>query len=136
VPQPLALDIAALYIPKVAATLAAQKAAKNAPPMADSDPETTRFLRGVFDKMLAGDIGPEFFDAEMQKLLFPDRVKQLANQLGSQGAVKSFDLMQSENTAEGKRRVYRITLESGLKLTGNFFLDTKGKIAGAGFRPE
>jgi hypothetical protein len=69
------------------------------------------------------EIGPEMFDAEMQKLLFPDRVKQLKEQLGAHGAVKAFDLMTSENTPEGKRRVYRITFESGLKLTGSFFLD-------------
>jgi D-alanyl-D-alanine carboxypeptidase len=135
VPEPLALDIAALYIPKLAATLAAQKAAAPAP-IADADPETTKFLRGAFDKMLSGDISPDLFDAQMQKLLFPDNVKQLKQQLGEQGGIKFFELTASENTDAGKRRVYRITFQTGLRLTGSFFLDPQGKIAGAGFRPE
>jgi hypothetical protein len=135
VPEGLALDIASLYIPKLAAVLAAQKAAAPAT-IADADPETTKFLRGAFDKMLSGDISPDLFDAQMQKLLFPDNVKQLKQQLGEQGGIKSFDLITSENTAAGKRRVYRITFQTGMKLKGSFFLDPQGKIAGAGFRPE
>jgi D-alanyl-D-alanine carboxypeptidase len=49
----IANDIAALYLPKVAAALAAQaaaqKAQQNAAAITDTDLETTKFLRGVFE---------------------------------------------------------------------------------------
>lgn len=97
VPQPLALNIAALYLPKVAAALTAQRAARNASPIEDTDGETTKFLRATFEKMLAGEVNPD-----VQKVIFPNNVNQLRGQLGSQGPIKSFDLMRVENTAEGK----------------------------------
>ncbi|HVF47737.1 MAG TPA: serine hydrolase, partial [Pyrinomonadaceae bacterium] len=134
--QPMAIDIAGLYLPKVGAVLAAQRAAKNAPPIADTDPETTKFLRSAFEKMVTGEISADLFDAAMQKALFPDRVKELKGPLGGQGAIKAFELMRAENNAEAKVRVYRITFESGLRVNAHFALDPQGKISGAGFRPE
>ena len=69
-PQQIAFDIAGVYLPKVAAFQAAQLAAKNAAPIADADPETTKFLRSVFDGMVRGEGDPAFFSAEMQKVMF------------------------------------------------------------------
>lgn len=44
-----AVPAAGVYPPKVATELAKQKAIRNAPAIADEDPETTKFLRGVFE---------------------------------------------------------------------------------------
>jgi len=136
----LANDIAGVYLPKVAAALAAQyaaeTAAKNAAPIADTDPETTKFLRGVFEGMLRGEGDPALFSAEFQKFLFPDKIKQLKGPLGSQGPIKAFELLTAENAEGTKRRIYRITFEGGMKVRVNFGLDTQGKISGTGVRPE
>jgi D-alanyl-D-alanine carboxypeptidase len=134
--QELTMDIAGLYLPKLGTFLAAQRAAKTAGPIADTDPDTTRFLRSSFEQMVTGDISPDLFNEQMQKLLFPDRVKDLKGPLGGQGAIKSFELMKAADNAGTKTRSYRITFEGGLKLIGNFTIDAHGKIAGAGFRPE
>ena len=135
-PQQLAFDIAGIYLPKVAAFQAAQLAAKNAAPIADTDPETTKFLRSVFDGMLRGEGDPALFSAEMQKVMFPDRIKQLKGPLGSQGPLKAFELLTTENADGTKHRSYRATFDSGLKARVNFVIDAQGKIAGANVRPE
>lgn len=135
-PQDLAFDIASLYLPKVATAVAAQKAEKNAPPIADTDPETTKFLRGVFEGMVKGEGDPALYSAEMQKFLFPDNIKNLKGPLGSQGPIKGFELLSAETPDGGKRRVYRVIFESGMKARVHFTIDAQGKIAGANVRPE
>ena len=135
-PEELALEIAGLYLPKVAAGLAAVKAAKNVAAIPDTDPSTTKFLRGVFEGMVKGEGDPALFSPEMQKVLFPDNIKQLKGPLGSQGPIKAFELLTAENTEGNKRRIYRATFESGVKVRANFFVDAEGKIAGASVRPE
>lgn len=135
-PELMAFDIAGLYIPKVATAAAAQRAAANAKPIEDADPETTKFLRASFEKMITAEISPDLFDEKFRAMLFPDRIKELGSRLGGQGAIKSFELMRAENSEAGKRRGYRITFDGGLKLNANFTIDPQGKIAGAGFRPE
>ena len=136
----IANDIAGVYLPKVAAALAAEakarEAARSAAAIEDADPETTKFLRGVFEGMLRGEGDPAIFSADMQKMLFPERIKQLKGPLGSQGPIKAFELVSAENTANTKSRRYRITFESGLKVRGNFVIDAEGKISSAGFGRE
>jgi D-alanyl-D-alanine carboxypeptidase len=136
VPEQLAMDIAGLYLPKVAAVLAAQNAAKNVAAIADSDPEITKFLRGVFEGMVKGEGDPANFSAEMQKVMFPDRIKQLKGPLGSQGPLKAFELLSAEVVDGLKRRTYRATFESGMRVRAVFGIDAQGKIAGANVRPE
>lgn len=135
-PQKLAFEIAGLYIPKVAATLAAQEAARNVAAIADADPDTTKFIRGVFEGMVRGEGDPALFSAEMQKVMFPDNIKQLKGPLGSQGPLKVFELLTADNSNGTKHRVYRAVFESGLKARVNFTIDAEGKIAGANVRPE
>ena len=136
VPQQLAFEIAGVYLPKVAATLAAQNAAKNVAAIADTDPETTKFLRSVFEGMVRGEGDPAIFSADMQKVMFPDRIKQLKGPLGAQGPLKAFELLTAENADGTKKRIYRATFESGLKARVTFTIDAQGKIAGANVRPE
>ncbi len=135
IPQQLGFDIAGLYLPKVAAAIAAQNAAKNVPAIADADPETTKFLRSVFEGMMRGEGDPALFSADMQKVMFPDNIKQLKGPLGRE-VIKSFELLTAENADGTKRRIYRVTFESGLKARINFTLDAQGKISGANVRPE
>jgi hypothetical protein len=132
----LALDIAALYLPKVAAALAAQNAAKNAAPIEDADPATTKFLRQTFEKMITGDVDQNLFSPEMQKVLFPNAINQLKPFLSSQGPIKTFDLITAENTPTLKRRVYRVTFESNTKIALTFTVNAEGKIAGVLVKPE
>ena len=134
-PEDLAFQIAGLYLPNVATALAAKDAAKNVAPIADSDPETTKFLLGVFEGMLRGEGDAALFSAEMQKVMFPDAIKQLKGPLGGE-VLKSFDLLTAENAEGTKRRLYRGTFESGLKVRATFALDAQGKITAANVRPE
>jgi len=136
VPTELARDIAGVFSPKVAAFQTAQRAAKNVASIEDKDPDTSKFLKGMFERMISGEIKPEEFSPEMQKNIFPDQVNALKGPLGSQGGVKSFELLTAESLDGGKRRIYRATFASGLKARVNFFVDAQGKIAGAGVRPE
>jgi hypothetical protein len=136
VTQALAFDIAALYLPKVAAALAAQNAAKNAAPIEDADPATTKFLRQTFEKMITGDVDQNLFSPEMQKVLFPNAINQLKPFLSSQGPIKTFELITAETTPTLKRRVYRVTFESNTKIALTFTVNAEGKIAGALVRPE
>jgi hypothetical protein len=86
--------------------------------------------------MMRGEGDPAIFSPEMQKIMFPDRIKQLKGPLGSAGPLKSFDLLSSEMIDGLKRRVYRGTLENGMKVRVTFGIDPTGKIAGANVRPE
>jgi D-alanyl-D-alanine carboxypeptidase len=135
-PQQIAFAIAGVYLPKVAATLNAQSAARNVASIADTDPDTTKFLHGVFEGMLRGEGDPALFSSEMQKVMFPDRIKQLKGPLASQGPLKTFELLTAENADGTKHRIYRATFESGLKVRVNFTIDAQGKISGANVRPE
>ncbi len=136
----IANDIAGVYLPKVAAAIAAEKkaveAARNAQAIEDKDPDTTKFLRGVFEGMLRGEGDPAAFNSEMQTFLFPDRIKQLKGPLGSQGPIKAFELVVAENPNGGKVRHYRVTLESGMKVRARFQIDAAGKISQAGVGRE
>jgi CubicO group peptidase (beta-lactamase class C family) len=136
----LAQDVAGVYLPKVAATIAAQKAAqeaaRNAAPIADGEPELTKFHRGIFEGMVRGEGDPAQYTVEMQKIMFPDRIKQLKGPLGTQGAIRSFDLLSSEMVDGLKLRIYRATFESGIKVRVILGTDAQGKIGGANVRPE
>lgn len=134
--QELAFEIAGVYLPKVATVLAAQKAEKNAPAIADADPETTKFLRGIFEGMVRGEGDPAQYSEEMKKFLFPENIKQLKGPLGGQGPIQVFELLTAENPDGAKRRVYRATFEGGMKVRIYFTIDGQGKIAGANVRPE
>jgi CubicO group peptidase (beta-lactamase class C family) len=132
----LAYEVAGVFLPKVAAALAAQNAAKNVAAIPDTEPETTKVLRGVFEGMVRGEGDPANFSAEMQKFMFPDNIKQLKGPLGGQGPIKSFELLTAEAADGNKRRVYRATFESGIKVRVIIVQDSQGKIAGANVRPE
>jgi D-alanyl-D-alanine carboxypeptidase len=134
--EELAFEIAGLYLPKVATVLAARETERNRPAIADADPETTKFLRGVFEAMVRGEGDPAHYSADMQKHMFPDNIKQLKGPLGSQGPIKAFELLTVETSDAGKRRVYRATFESGAKVRAHFTIDAQGKISGANVRPE
>ena len=135
-PQQIAFEIAGTFLPNVGDVVAAQNAARNAAPIADSDPDSTTLVRVVFEGMLKGEGDPNLFSPEMQKEMFPDKIKQLKGPLGSQGALTAFDLLASENVGDAKRRSYRATFESGMKIRANITLDSDGKIADAKIRPE
>ena len=84
---------------------------------------------------MKGEADPAIFSAQMQKVMFPDQIKQLKGPLGNE-TLKTFELLTGETADGNKRRQYRATFESGLKARVNFTLDAQGKIAGANVRPE
>ncbi|MCA1623556.1 MAG: serine hydrolase [Acidobacteria bacterium] len=131
----IAFDIAGLYLPKVEAALGAENAARNAVPIEDTDPATTKFLRETFEKIIAGDVDQNVFSPEMQTELFPDNIKQLKLILGSQRAIKAFDLIKAETTQSVKSRHYRATFEK-MKVRLNFTINAEGKISRAIINPE
>jgi D-alanyl-D-alanine carboxypeptidase len=123
----LASGIAEFYLPALAA---------NAPkPIEDADPKTTQFLKDVFTKSLAGEASPDWFSADAQKFFFPNRIKDLQRDFGSQGPIKSFDLMEERKQEKTRSRGYRIAF-ADLKIRCTFTLNEEGKIAGVGLRPE
>jgi len=77
---------------------------------------------------LEGDNENLSHEAEFQKFLFPDRIKQLQGPFGGQ-VLKSFDLMAAETPDGGKRRQYRGTFQSGMKIRVLFTVDAQGKIS-------
>lgn len=133
--QPLALDIAALYLPKVAAALNAQRAASKAAAIEDTDSTTTKFLRETFEKMFGGEVDQNLFTPEMQKILFPTGINQLKPFISAQGTIKAFDLTTAETNPTLKRRIYRVTFESNVKINLTFTVNAEGKIAGVLIRP-
>lgn len=130
----LAYQIAGLYLPKFGAAVAEREKKENTA-IADKDEETTEFLRETFEKMIAGTVDQNLFTPDMQKLLFPGRVAELKSFLGSQGRIKSFDLVEDNSNENLKRRTYRISFDR-LKLRVNFAVNEEGKIAGVNLRPE
>jgi len=133
VTQSLAFQIAGLYLPKFAAA----RAAANGPTavIEDKDPETTKFLRGVFEKMITGDVDQNLFAPDLQKNLFPNGIAQLKGLASTQGPIKSFELVRSNDAGGNKARSYRVAFEKGLRLVLSFTVDAQGKIAGAQLRP-
>lgn len=130
----LAYEIAGLYLPKFGAAVAGREK-KASQTLADKDEATTKFLRETFEKMIAGTVDQNLFTPEMQKLLFPDRVAQLKSFLGTQGAIKSFDLVEDSSDESIKRRAYRVSFDR-LKVRISFAVNAEGIITGVNLRPE
>ena len=86
--------------------------------------------------MVRGEGDPALFSADFQKVLFPDRIKQLQGPLGSQGPIKNFELLSDEIADGNKLRRYRATFEGGMRVRILFTIDAQGKLAGTGVRPE
>lgn len=130
----LANDIAGVYLPKVAEAVAAEvkkaEAARNAAAIEDADPETTKFLKSVFEGMARGEGDRSLFAEDFAKVMFPDRIKTLKGPLGNEGAVKTLELLAAENKDGIKVRRYRAIFESGMRVRVTFTLDAQGKIAG------
>lgn len=122
----LADGIAEFYIPALAA---------NAPKaIADNDPKLTAFLKEVITSLANGEGNPDWFTPEAKAMLFPDRIKQGKEMMGSHGPLKTFEL-QEDTTENGvRRRAYKAVFgEFGLRC--GFTLTEAGKIAGVGMRP-
>jgi hypothetical protein len=92
-------------------------------------------LKEVFASIVAGKADPQWFTAEAQQMLFPDRIKEAQGFLGSMGAMKSFELMEDKTENQRRFRSYKVVLgETPLRC--RFVLTEDGKIAGVGMRPE
>jgi hypothetical protein len=132
-PEKLAHDIADLYLPAVATTLAERS--KPAEKITDMDEATTKFLRETLEKLAAGEDVQNRFAADVQAFLFPDEIKGLQTLLGKSGSIKSFELLADEGMPKGRRRIYRVAFADSV-VHFTFFTGTDGKISGISFRPE
>lgn len=122
----LANGIAEFYLPVLA---------ENAPKaIADNDPKLTAFLKEVLTSLANGEGNPEWFTPEARAMLFPDRIKQGKQMMGSHGALKTFELQEDLTEGGVRRRAYKAVFgEFGLRC--GFTLAADGKIAGVGMRP-
>ncbi len=126
-PASLARGIAGFYILDFAET-----ATK---PIEDKDPAATELFKGVLQATIDGKLDAERFTPEMQKLLFPDRAKQVGEFLAPLGPYKSFTLV--EYKEEGTSRTFRYKVafaDQSLILTAT--LNGNGKIAGLTIMPD
>lgn len=131
--EKLAFDIAGLYLPAVAATLAERS--QPTEKIADTDEATTKFLRETLEKLAAGEDVKNRFTADAQAFLFPDEIKGLQELLGKSGSIKSVELLANDVLPQGKRRIYRVAFANSV-VRFTFFVAADGKISGINFRPE
>lgn len=122
----LAAGIAEFYIPALV---------ENAPKaIADNDPKLTAFLKEVITSLANGEGNPDWFTPEAKAMLFPDRIKQGKEMMGSHGPLKSFELQEDATENGVRRRAYKAVFgDFGLRC--GFTLTEAGKIAGVGMRP-
>ncbi len=122
----LANGIAEFYLPVLA---------ENAPKaIADSDSKLTAFLKEVITSLANGEGNPEWFTPEARAMLFPDRIKQGKEMMGSHGPLNTFELQEDRNEGGVRRRAYKAVFGE-FALRCGFTLAADGKIAGVGMRP-
>jgi CubicO group peptidase (beta-lactamase class C family) len=126
-PAAIARGIAAIYIPELAQ--AAQVAVE------DKDPKTTEFFKKVVQDTIDAKLEADVFTEEMQKLIFPDRVKQAAAFLKSLGEQKSFTLVEFKEENKSRKYQYKLIMGDATVLVSGT-INEDGKISGFAFRPE
>lgn len=126
-PEALSRKIAGVYVPEVISI--PRKA------ITDPDPERTKRLRGILEKLAKGEGNPDDFAPDMQKFLFPERIKEGPQILGRFGPFKNLELLSEKEDKGMKRLDYRATFGDAAILA-LVTLTPDGKIAGIGFRPE
>ena len=121
----LADGIAEFYLPALA---------ENAPKaITDSDPKLTAFLKEVVTSIAKGESKLEWFTPEAQAFLFPDRIRQGKEIMGSRGPLTSFEL-QEESIENGvRRRTYKAVF-GDFALRWGFSIAGDGKIASLSLR--
>ena len=120
-------SIAELYLPALR---------EHAPkPIADTEPETTAFLRTVIEHVAQGKGERNWFTPKWQEFFFPDRIKEGIEKLGTYGELESFALM-DESTNDGTRRREYVAVFGTVAIRCSFRLSADGKVAGIGLRNE
>jgi CubicO group peptidase (beta-lactamase class C family) len=125
-PAAITRGIAAIYIPDLA------EPTKTAE---DKDPKTTEFLKQIVQDTIIGSLKPDLFTEEMQKLMFPDRVKQAAEFLKSLGELKSFTLTEFKEDGKSRNYRYRATLGS-TSVAVVATINEEGKVSRFALQPE
>lgn len=128
-PGSLAQSIAELYVP-------ALKPPQTAPakPVADSDPNLTARLRGLFAGVIRGDADRNAFSPEMRRLLFGPDGDEPRKDLQSLGPLKSFALISQRADGANRNLLYRAVLGS-TAVEVSCALDETGTVVGLGVRP-
>jgi CubicO group peptidase (beta-lactamase class C family) len=103
-------------------------------PIADPDTAATGSVRRAFDGIIAGKPDRSMFSDEMNKVLSPQFVAEVASEARSWGALKSFDLVKSQDSNGVRLRVYHVLFERA-SVTARFTLDGNGLIIGAELHP-
>ncbi len=123
----LANGIAEYYLPVLA---------QNAPKaITDNDLKLTAFLKEVLASLANGEGNPDWFTPEARAMLFPDRIKQGKQMMGSHGPLNAFELQEDRNEGGLRRRAYKAVFGE-FALRCGFTLAADGKIAGVGMRPQ
>lgn len=125
-PERLLKDIAQHYVPALV------------PPVvevAGKEPEVTKLVREMLDQTIAGTLKADKFTQEMAALIFPDRVKEAAAFLGSQGPLEKVTLVNRKE--EGGQRSYQYLARFKMNTVRiQMSLNKDGKISGLQMGPE
>jgi CubicO group peptidase (beta-lactamase class C family) len=100
----------------------------------DKEPGLTAKLRRIFQDALSGKADPTDYDEQMQRLLFPDTIKEASKQLAAMGELSSFVLVEASEKDGTKQRIYSAMLGT-TPVRVNISVDAKGKISGLLVRP-
>jgi CubicO group peptidase (beta-lactamase class C family) len=121
-PEEIIHGVAGLYVPALTPPPPAK-------PMEDKEPQVTSFFRDLLRKIEEGKADATIFIDEVQKKLFPDRIKDFQDALEDFGPAKSVDLLERKEEARLRIYVYRLTFEDGRVVKLTLKLTEKNKIA-------
>ena len=108
---------------------------KPVPAIPDVDQQSKPRAKEVLQKILAGTIAKEAFTDKVAKAIFPDRLRELADDINEHGNIVSLELLKYEEK-EGKRRFdYRVRLQHETVMYRLGF-DADGKIFALNLRVE
>lgn len=120
----LARGIAGRFVPGLA---------EKTVPIEDKDPATTARLRSLFAGVRRGEVDAGQFTGEAKERLVP-QIVQDKDRFASFGELRSFDLLERDDSEGGARLRYRVVFEKETLRIG-VALDKAGKIRGVGMRP-
>jgi len=99
-------------------------------PIEDKEPEVTALFRDLIHRAGEGSVEAASFTEEARKVWFPDRIKELQEDLEDFGQPRSIDLIERKEEPGLRSYRYRLTFDEGRMVTFTLKLTGEKKIAG------
>jgi hypothetical protein len=84
---------------------------KRMEPIEDKDPKVTALVRQILRKTVDGTLKPDLFTPDCARVIFPDRVSEIAIRLKSLGSQADIELYEREGQCGIRRYLYRLSYE-------------------------